>query len=225
MFSFETFVRINSFLANGFRLMYLNLLWLVTTAIGLVLFGAGPASYALAKYVDRWFRHGEQPPMTRTFLAYVRERYWRSTVVGWIYLGAGTVIVTNVFAGWNWYVQMLNVFALVAFTVSLFYVFSVMAALELRTIRDTIAASLLIGFGSLHWTVIGGTAVFALTFLMSQQALPLLILFGVAIPAAAAGLITRVVYRDLEPTASQWRNSPGNDARSPAFTVMRGSTP
>lgn len=198
MFSFEGFVRVNTVLTGAYKLVYLNLLWLVTTVAGLGVLGVGPASYALARYVDRWFRLGEEPPVTRAFFAAVREQYGRSVIVSWIYLAAGTVILTNVFGATSWYVQMLNVVALVVYAVSLFYVFSVMAALDLRTLRETVAASLMLGFGSLHWTVLGGTAVLGAGYVLSQHALPVLGLLGAALPAAVVGFVTRVVYRDLD---------------------------
>ncbi|MBD5785402.1 DUF624 domain-containing protein [Cellulosimicrobium terreum] len=202
MFSFEGFVRLNTYLTGAYKLVYLNLLWVVTTLLGLVVLGVGPASYALARYVDRWFRLGEEPPITRAFFAAVHERFWQSVVVGWIYLAAGAVIVTNVFGASSWYVQALNVVALVVYAVSSFYVFSVMAATRYRTIRETVAASVLIGFGSLHLTALGGTAVIAATYLMTRYALPVLGLLGVALPAAAVGLVTRAVYKELEEEGS-----------------------
>ncbi|MFE6971133.1 DUF624 domain-containing protein [Isoptericola sp. NPDC057653] len=197
MFSFEGFVRINTFLTGAYRLAYLNLLWVVTTVLGLGLLGAGPASYALARYVDGWFRRGETPPVTRAFVAGVREQPWRSMVVSWILAGAGAVIVTNVFRAPSWTLQALNVVALVVLAVAAAYVYPLMVATGAATVGRQLAGALLIGFGSLHWTILGATAVGLTGWLLWQFASPLLVLFGVGIPACAVGVVTRIVFRPL----------------------------
>jgi uncharacterized membrane protein YesL len=214
--SFEGFVRINAFLTGVYRFAYLNLLWTATTLLGLGLFGVGPASYALAKYVDGWFRYGETPPVARSFARYAREQPWRATVVAWILLGAGAVIVTNVFRASSWSVQALNVGALVVLAVTASYVYSVMVATDLATIPRQLAGALMIGLGSLHWTALGAAAVGLTVWTLWQLAVPLLVLFGVGIPACAVGVVTRVVFRELtdppaaaEPRAAVSRRRPG----------------
>ncbi|MBE1875250.1 YesL family protein [Myceligenerans pegani] len=197
MFSFEGFVRINTFLVGVYRVAYLNLLWLTTTVLGLGVGGIGPASYALAKYLDRWLRAGETPPPARTFWRYARERPWHATLVAWILLAAGGVVVTNVFLATSWYVQAANVGALAVLGVAASYVYPVMVATDLPTIPRQLAGALLIGFGSLHRTILGATAVGLACWLLWQFALPLLVMFGVGIPAFATGLVTRGIFRGL----------------------------
>ncbi|MCK9794744.1 DUF624 domain-containing protein [Isoptericola sp. 4D.3] len=208
MFSFEGFVRINTFLTGAYRLAYLNLLWMATTVLGLGLIGVGPASYAVARYVDGWFRRGETPPVTRSFVDGVREQPWRSMVVSWILLGAGAVILTNVFRGPSWTVQALNVVALVVLGVAAAYVYPVMVATEAAPVGRQLASALLIGFGSLHWTILGATAVGLTGWLLWQYALPLVALFGVGVPACAVGVVTRIVFRPL----AQDPDQPGSRA-------------
>jgi uncharacterized membrane protein YesL len=197
VFSFEGFVRINTFLTSVYRVALLNLLWVVTTVGGLVVVGIGPASYALAKYTDCWLRAGETPPPARVFWKYAREQAGRSMVISWILLAAGGVIVTNVFLASSWYVQILNVGALAVLAVAASYVYPVLVATELTTVPRQLGGALLIGFGSLHWTVLGATVVGATWWVLWQFALPLLVLFGMGIPAFAVGLVTRAVFRGL----------------------------
>ena len=197
MFSFEGFVRINTFLTGVYRVAFLNVLWVATTAGGLGVFGIGPASYALAKYVDRWLRAGETPPPARVFWRYAREQAGRSMLISWILLAAGAVIVTNVFLASSWYVQILNVGALGVLGITWSYVYPVLVATDLATIPRQLGGALLIGFGSLHWTILGATAVGATWWLTWQLALPLLVMFGVGIPAYAVGLVTSAVFRGL----------------------------
>ncbi|MBL0887556.1 YesL family protein [Myceligenerans indicum] len=211
MFSFEGFVRINTFLVAVYRVAYLNLLWLATTLLGLGLLGIGPASYALAAYLDRWLRCGETPPVARAFWRHARHRPWRSTLVAWILLAAGGVVVGNLFLAPHWSVRAANLGALAVLAVTASYVYPVMAATDLPTVPRQLAAALLIGFGSLHRTVLGATVVGLTTWLLWQYALPLLVLFGVGIPAFATGLVTRQVFRGL--TAESAADAPRSPLR------------
>lgn len=223
MFSFEGFVRISMFLRGVYRMAYLNLLWIAATALGLVIFGIGPASYAVAAYVDRWFRFGETPPVTRTFIAHLRTQYWRSAAVGWILLGAAAVVITNIFAASSWMLQFANVLALVVIAIIAAYVFPVMAATEVRGIHRQIAAAALLGFGSLHWTIIAGAAVAATVWLLAAFAAPLLVLFGVGIPATAVGVVTRIVFGQL---AAEAADADGGRAdAAPAAAVPTQTSP
>ncbi|MFD6178660.1 MULTISPECIES: YesL family protein [unclassified Isoptericola] len=200
MFSFEGFVRIDAICRGIFRVACLSVLWLATTLLGLVVLGFGPASYAMAKAMDRWLRHGETAPLARAFLADVRERTLEAMLAGWVVLGAGGVIVTNVFLAPTWILQAVNVLALVVLGVATAYVFPVMVATDIATTRRRFAAALLIGFGSLHWTIIGAAAVGVAWWLLWTYATPLLLLFGAGLPAFVVGLVTRVVFRPLEET-------------------------
>ncbi|HIZ36038.1 MAG TPA: DUF624 domain-containing protein [Candidatus Ruania gallistercoris] len=197
MLSYEGLVRLNHLLSGFYRLLWLNLLWIATTVVGLGIVGAGPATYAFAKYVDRWFRLGELPPVTATFRRYATELGWRPVLVSWVLLGLGAVIGVNVLSAPSWYLRVANLLALVLLAVITAYVYFVLAALEVNTIRSTLTAALLLGVGSLHWTIIGTTAVAALYWLMYRFALPLLPLVGIALPMAVVGLIVRSVFRRL----------------------------
>jgi uncharacterized membrane protein YesL len=170
---------------------------MATTLLGLVVLGVGPASYAMAKYVDRWVRYGETPPAARTFWRYAREQATRSMLVSWILVAAGGVIVTNVFLAPSWYVQILNVGALLVLGVAWSYVFPVLAATDVPTVSRQLGAALLIGVGSLHWTIVGATAVAATWWVLWQLAPVLLVMFGAGVPAFAVGLVTRAAFRGL----------------------------
>jgi uncharacterized membrane protein YesL len=224
MFSFEGFVRISTFLRGVYRVAYLNLLWIAATALGLVVFGIGPASFAVAAYIDRWFRFGETPPVTRAFIAHLRAQYWRTAAVGWILLAAVAVVVTNIFAASSWILQFANVVALVVIAIIAAYVFPVMAATQVRGIHRQIAAAALIGFGSLHWTIIAGAVVAATVWLLAAFAAPLLLLFGVGIPAAAVGFVTRIIFGQLAAEAAD-EDGGAADAAPAAPAPTRTSSP
>ncbi|HLS63194.1 MAG TPA: DUF624 domain-containing protein [Ruania sp.] len=197
MLSYEGMVRLNQILSGFYRLIWLNLLWLATCVLGLGLLGVGPATYAFAKYVDRWFRLGELPPVTRTFRGYLTELRWRPVLVSWLLLAAAAVIWVNLLSVPSWYLRMANLAALVVLAVIGAYVYFVLAAMDVPSLRSTFSAALLLGVGSLHWTIIGTTAVTGTYWLMYRFAAPMLLLVGVALPVAVVGLIVRPVFRQL----------------------------
>lgn len=207
MFGFEQFLTMNRWLTGFWRLAWLNILWIVVTVVGLVVLGVGPASYALAKYLHRWFRHGETPPMTRTFLREARELRWHPVLVGVVLQAAGAVIYVNLMSLGDWYLRAANVGALALLWVISAYIFFVMAALDVKGLRAQLSSALLLGLGSLHWTILGTTAVAIGYLLMVRFAVPLLLMFGIGLPAVVFAAICARILRDLEPDPAQTTDS------------------
>ena len=71
----EKITKINEGLLAFLTLIALHFLWLSVTLLGGVLFGIGPASYAMMKYYDRWLRLHERPPLIKSFFYYSKERF------------------------------------------------------------------------------------------------------------------------------------------------------
>lgn len=197
-FSFEAFANLNRWLGGFWRLILLNLLWTAVTVLGLGLFGIGPASYALAKHLDGWFRHGRTPPTVRTFLSDARERLGASIAMGVVLCAAGAVIGVNLLSLSDWYLRAANHLALAVLLIIGAYVFFVMATTEVRGLGRQIGGALLLGVGSLHWTVIGAVTVAAAEVIMLRFAVALFPLLGVVLPFLVVALILRPVLTDLE---------------------------
>lgn len=200
-FSFESFATLNRWLGGFWRLILLNLLWTAVTLLGLGVLGVGPASYALAKYLDGWFRHGRTPPTVRTFLRDARERLGASIGMGLVLSGVGVVIGVNLLSLDDWYLRAANHLALAVLLIIGAYVFFVMAATELRGLPRQIGGALLLGVGSLHWTIIGALAVALAEVVMLRFAVALFPLLGAVLPFLAVALILRPVLTDLDRNA------------------------
>lgn len=208
LFSFEQFVTLNRWLGGLWRLIWLNLLWTAVTLLGLVVIGIGPASYALAKYLDGWFRHGHLPPPTRTFLRYAREQGARPVLMGWLLLAAGTVIGVNLLSVTDWYLRAANLVALGALALVAAYVFFVMAATDVIGFRRQIITALLLGLGSLHWSVLGASGVAIAYVVMFRFAMPLLFLLGTVLPALVVAQILRAAWHEAPDTGNAVPRSP-----------------
>lgn len=194
LFSFEQFVTLNRWLGGFWRLIWLNLLWTAVTLLGLVVLGIGPASYALARSLDGWFRRGEDPPTTAVFLRRARERGAQPVVMGWVMLSAGTVIGVNLLSLTDWYLRVANLVALGVLVLVGSYVFFVMAATDVVGLRRQIVTALLLGLGSLHWSVLGATAMVITYVAMFRLAMPMLFLLGAVLPAVVVSLILRAAW-------------------------------
>src|SRR5699024_1676093 len=68
-------------------------------------------------------------------------------------------------------------------------------------------SALLLGVGSLHWTILGTTAVVIGYLLMLRFAVPLLLMFGIGLPAVVFAAICARTLRDLEPAPDQAADS------------------
>ncbi|MFC7374973.1 YesL family protein [Brachybacterium sp. GCM10030268] len=218
MFGFEQFVALNRRLSGLWRLAWLNILWIAVTVAGLGLVGFGPASYALAKYLHHWLRDGTTPPVAPTFFRYARELRWHPVVMGAILLLAGAVILVNLLSLSDWYLRAANLAAAAVLWILGAYVFFVMAALDVTGIRAQLSSALLLGVGSLHWTIIATTTVLVGYGLMLRFAAPLLMMFGIALPALVFAAVCRRILRDLE---SSPETDPHPVLRVPAHPAER----
>lgn len=191
LFSFEQFATLNRWLGGFWRLIWLNLLWTAVVIAGLGVLGLGPASHALAAYLDRWFRHGETPPPARFFWRSLRTQGREPMLMGAVLLAAGAVIGVNLLSLTDWYLRAANLLALAALLMIGCYVFFVQAALDVPGIRRQITTALLLGIGSLHWSILAATGVALAWALMLRFAVPLFPLIGIALPAVAVATILR----------------------------------
>src|SRR5699024_10050341 len=87
------------------------------------------------------------------------------------------------------------------------HIFFVMAALDVKGLRAQLSSALLLGVGSLHWTILGTTAVVIGYLLMLRFAVPLLLMFGIGLPAVVFAAICARTLRDLEPAPDQAADS------------------
>ncbi len=157
----EKITKINEGLLAFLTLIALHFLWLSVTLLGGVLFGIGPASYAMMKYYDRWLRLHERPPLIKSFFYYSKERFRQSVLISWLFLIIAAIVITNIFAPFPWFIQVANVLFLIAFLFLFMHVYTVMAATNFVTVFEILRGSyFLIGLILMGSSLVGG--VFAL---------------------------------------------------------------
>lgn len=215
LFSFEQFATLNRWLSGFWRLIWLNILWTAMTVGGLVVFGLGPASYALAASLDRWFRRGETPPTTATFWRDARAGGLRALGMGWLLLAVGAVIGVNLLSLPDWSLRIANVAALGLLVLVGSCVFFVLSAMDVPGIRRPLITALLLGIGSLHRMILGATGVAIAYALMYRFAIALFPLLGIVLPALVVALILRPVLTSLPVVADAVHRTPTSPTTNP----------
>ncbi|MBM7678683.1 YesL family protein [Gracilibacillus alcaliphilus] len=169
------------------RLVYLNILWLLFTVLGLVVFGVMPATVSLFAILRQWINGNEDFAVFPAFWQYFRQEFIRSNLCGLILLVIGFVLrVDIIFLKESSHIvfQLLLGITLclgVLYFVVLLYFFSVYVHFNV-SIFQYFKYALIIGLSQLPITimmVLGGVAVFCLYWFFSGL-IPLLCvsLFG-----------------------------------------------
>jgi uncharacterized membrane protein YesL len=77
------------------RLAYINLLWILFTLSGFVVFGFFPATIAMLATLRQFIR-GNHPPVFQTFWSYYKNEFFKSNKVGLLIVGIGLILYMNI---------------------------------------------------------------------------------------------------------------------------------
>jgi uncharacterized membrane protein YesL len=77
------------------RLAYINLLWLLFTLSGFVIFGFFPATIAMLATLRQFIRKNH-PPVFQTFWHYYKKEFFNSNKLGLILVGIGLILFMNI---------------------------------------------------------------------------------------------------------------------------------
>jgi uncharacterized membrane protein YesL len=77
------------------RLIYVNLLWILFTFLGLVVLGFFPATTAMFAVVRKWVMK-EEIHVFQTFLAVYKDEFIKSNCAGFIIIGLGCFLYSNI---------------------------------------------------------------------------------------------------------------------------------
>jgi uncharacterized membrane protein YesL len=74
------------------RLAYLNLLWVLFTLAGFILFGLFPATTAAFAVTRKWVNGEQDSSVFRTFVSSFKMEFWKSQVLGYLFVSTGIVL-------------------------------------------------------------------------------------------------------------------------------------
>jgi uncharacterized membrane protein YesL len=103
------------------RLAYVNLLWLLFSLAGLIIFGIVPATVAMFSIIQKWFMC-EQVPVFQTFSETYRKEFVQSNLVGWLLLLVGFFLYIDLIFITSLEGTLFTVLTFVLITISFFYI-------------------------------------------------------------------------------------------------------
>ena len=161
--------KINHIFTTILNLVYVNFLWWLFTLLGVGLFGAGPATYALVSILRQWMRGNTNIPIFSSYWKYYKESFKESMITSWIYVLIGYVLVIDLLYVTNWYLKVCLIIICFLFFLSAIFIYPLMAHYNWKGIFFRIKMSFIFGFSCLQYSlllfvVIGATYWTAITF-------------------------------------------------------------
>ncbi|WP_445492733.1 YesL family protein [Niallia sp. 03133] len=180
-------------------LIYLNFLWLVFTALGLILFGFFPATAALFETLRRAVREGFRFPITRTFFSFYRSSFWKVNIIGVCIIFTSSLISFYLwlfFSQESSLLQVMGFVGLFVYLLVLLYLFPVYSHYEL-SLLDYLRYSISIALLNWSWGVVMmiGLAIEGILFMEFP---PLMLFFGGSVSALLLTSISLRVFRKME---------------------------
>lgn len=142
------------------RLAYVNLLWLIFSGAGLIIFGLFPATTAMFSVIRSWIIHDLDSPVFKTFWKSYKNEFVQSNVIGYFMLIIGYLLYINFT-----YLQTMTehpastlllviffIFCL-TFSIILLYIFPVLVHYQLKMV-DVIKSAFLVGLLSPFYTLL-----------------------------------------------------------------------
>ena len=74
------------------RIIYLHLLWIVFTILGLVVFGAMPATTAVFYVIRKWVEEDMDAPIFENFYKSYKDHFVKSNILGLVLVGMGVFL-------------------------------------------------------------------------------------------------------------------------------------
>lgn len=108
------------------KLAYLNLLWLLTTALGIIVFGLFPASVAMMATLRRTILDGIHTPVLKTYVQALKATFTYSFLYGLIFNAIVVIIYFNLIMIETYHPFNTLLFQVPVFT---FVVFSILSSL------------------------------------------------------------------------------------------------
>lgn len=137
------------------RLAYINILWILFTLLGLVLFGIFPATVGIFSVVRKWVMGEKEIPIFKTFSENYRREFLKSNGLGLILALIGYILYIDFqimpVGGFFTVLRIGLVTVTIFYVIVLLYIFPVYVHYEWK-IRNYLTYALLLGAGHPHFT-------------------------------------------------------------------------
>ncbi|TQS75000.1 DUF624 domain-containing protein [Ornithinibacillus gellani] len=183
-------------LVNGFyrisewitRLVYVNLLWIAFTLVGLVVFGFAPATAAMFAVIRKWVAGEDDIPVFKTFWGIYRKDFWKVNVPG-LLLALGGYLIYIEYAilrsqdSMVYYIASFGVIAqLILYFIIVMYFFPIFVHFNLKSF-SYLKWPFLVGVGHPILTIFLAVVTNVLLYAVVKTVPVLLVFFGGSVTA------------------------------------------
>ncbi len=132
------------------RMVYLNILWLMATLFGCIIFGLLPATVAMFSVLRKWLMQEPNIPILSTFVTAYKREFMRANGLGLILAAAGLIIYFNfsIIGAMGEAISFVLLAGLIStsilYAVTLLLIFPIYAHYELK-LTEYIKAALVLG--------------------------------------------------------------------------------
>ncbi|MEC5271567.1 YesL family protein [Caldifermentibacillus hisashii] len=167
------------------KLAYLNVLWLLFTLFGLIVFGMMPSTVSMFTIIRKWLKGDADFPIFRTFSKVYKQEFLKSNIIGGILAVFYVMILIDLF-----YLNALKNFSIISILLYLFmfavimttlYIFPVFVHYELNTFTVIKNSFLLMLINPFTNIVI--ILSLAITFYVMKILPALIVFYGASFPA------------------------------------------
>lgn len=170
--------KLNRILLIILKLAYLNLLWIGGVLLGLILLGIGPATASVFSIIREWFRGNDDLPIFKSFVQNYKGYYKESLILSLIYGVIGLILVIDFIYASRWELKVFFGVILFFYYISVTYIFPIVVHYELKTLREKVKFSFLIGFSYLQYTLVSLVVIVVIYFLVAHTYPALFTFFG-----------------------------------------------
>lgn len=144
--------RFNTIVFAMLKLAYMNMIWILFTLVGLVMFGFFPATVSMFTVVRKWLKREEPLPIFHTFWHTYKKEFLKTNGFGLIFMVIGYVLYYDfTFIGLNsgqfTFLVPVLVLIFIAYVITLLFFFPVYVHFDLTFIK-TLKQTLLIALTS-----------------------------------------------------------------------------
>ncbi|CAG9620943.1 YesL family protein [Sutcliffiella rhizosphaerae] len=179
------------------RLAYLNILWILFTLLGGILFGIMPATTALFAVIRKYRQGFSDLPVFKTFWGYYKKEFLKSNVLGMLLFILGYLLYLNLtlLQGEAWLsigLRYVMLFFCVLFFIVILMIFQVYVQYNLKLFQY-VKTALLIGLSYPHFILLMVAGIFLLQYLFFF--IPGIIpFFGASLLAYMMSGVTEIIY-------------------------------
>lgn len=119
-----------------FKFILLNLMWIVFTLLGGVIFGFFPATVSLFSVIRKWIKGEQDVNTTQHFITTYKNSFIQSNILGLIILATGVFLAVDLYVSQkmigNLFIHLLLLFIILLFSLSVLFFFPTFVHYELN---------------------------------------------------------------------------------------------